>query len=1300
MDVQEHGSMDLSWLTSLPPPVQAFLIGGAGDFLGGVAADIAGRLIDAAGVRVRARFGPEPQRAAINRAVARALAATARGLTDDTDTMKHYLDMLGQWLAREAVIAEFCQIIDPRPGAEINLSLLREEFEALDFDAQYLEFELERMATDFVAAFGDAAAEEPALQGQIEIGLLRDMAEQAREHTRLLEEIAARLERNQELTPGVGEVYRSRRIDAAVPSTAEVGSSIAVVVQVRFDDSPLLGIEDWPSKLLPQAVEQESGTLGLWFPTDPQTGRPRSSAVEVEIVTGDFRIVGKSRKRLEVPPTEVSKVLPFSLVPLRAGNCSIDVDIYDLETNYIGRLGLATTVAKSETYREEASSRVATLNLYVLVIEHGGQATTYDLREATLIGGDQINSQGPVATHGSAINTAPGGAAVVGDNNLTITGDITHIVNILAGAGPQSEADYAIAVEGYLDWVIAAFGRVTLRGIKREGQQAIELPLEQVYVPLAAEALPDAREILKRNLRRTQEADEPASAQRISMSELLSQGRHLVAIGAPGCGKTTVLYHIAWTLARALRTGEEEAARALLGIDGPIPLPIYVPLSLYAEHRRLFANHADPKQCQLATFISHHLIERQAGEELPADFFAALLKKGQHVILLLDGLDEVPSEEERGSVSQAVKDLTYGREGVRLVVTCRTPAYQGPADLGDDFRVVRVLPLQPDDVAQLIRQAYQAIYPLEVEKGECERCADDLIESVVALEAGRATRQGRGEESRLVTSPLLVRMLLIVHFNLRRLPDQRAELYAEVVDTLLTSSHNPNPNVAQRLAQMGGDWRARRILYQYVASQMHGRGEDAGREISERDLTDLLCAYLVGEKRLPPEDAVQLAADFIAVNRQRSGLMEAQGDRHRFTHLSFQEFLMARHLAEVERDIERIARFVEAEGRAMDSWWREPFLLTMGYLNMTAPDAASDLMSRLAQLRAPDPPATAAASGTPVGLAGAELAATAFLEWSGTDGFGRELAYRLAALLEDRALCGAPGPLRAAAGNALSLLGDPRPGVGLRADGLPDIVWCDVPAGAFPMGNDKRHDSLAYDDERPRHQEPMPAGFSISKYLITNAQYAAFVQDGGYTERWRGCWSDAGWNWKEDTVGPRRYGGAFDLDNHPVLGVTWYEAWAFCRWLSEKLGLHVSLPTEAQWEKGARGVDGRRYPWGDEITPEHANYDETGVGETTAAGIFPRGASPYGALDMSGNVREWCLTKWRGEYKAKADNEVEGDAGRVVRGGSFDNIEWDVRCACRYGTFRTTGTTTSGFGLSSLPEIHDSGLCLLWALGL
>jgi formylglycine-generating enzyme required for sulfatase activity len=263
----------------------------------------------------------------------------------------------------------------------------------------------------------------------------------------------------------------------------------------------------------------------------------------------------------------------------------------------------------------------------------------------------------------------------------------------------------------------------------------------------------------------------------------------------------------------------------------------------------------------------------------------------------------------------------------------------------------------------------------------------------------------------------------------------------------------------------------------------------------------------------------------------------------------------------------------------------------------------------------------------------------------------------------------APPRARVQAGDILARLGDPRPGVGLRPDGLPDIAWCEVPAGPFLMGGGDA-DEMAYTDEKPQHEVHLPA-YRIARYPVTNAQYAAFVGDGGYTPKWRDCWTGAGWDWKAQRTGPEPSGGVYDLPNHPVVGVSWYEAVAFCRWLTAKMGMHIELPSEAQWEKAARGPSTssgctRRYTWGDQADPNRANYTDTGIRATSTVGCFPGGASPCGALDMAGNVWEWCRTKRQGTYEDYQDAEdLEGAAGRVVRGGSFAHDARYARCACR-----------------------------------
>ena len=250
-------------------------------------------------------------------------------------------------------------------------------------------------------------------------------------------------------------------------------------------------------------------------------------------------------------------------------------------------------------------------------------------------------------------------------------------------------------------------------------------------------------------------------------------------------------------------------------------------------------------------------------------------------------------------------------------------------------------------------------------------------------------------------------------------------------------------------------------------------------------------------------------------------------------------------------------------------------------------------------------------------------------------------------------------PERAEAGRRLAEVGDPRPGVGLRPDGIPDIDWVEIPAGEFIFGgDDKAYRGL------PRQKLHLDT-FSIARYPVTYAQFQGFVEaeDGIHHDRW---WE--GLAMQQKTPDAQRW----PIANHPRETVSWYQAVAFCRWLSTKVGYEVTLPTEQQWEKAARGTDGRFYPWGNDYISGYANIDETSgkigpyyLKQTTAVGVYPQGASPYGILDMAGNVLEWTLTDW-GNI---TNNNIGGDSRRVLRGGSWDPAQQLSRSASRLDWF-------------------------------
>ncbi len=167
-----------------------------------------------------------------------------------------------------------------------------------------------------------------------------------------------------EPTPPLDSGIRDRRIDAATPSQAEVGQRLELLVQVRFPDSPLLGLEEWPSKKKPDHLEQTSESIALQFPIDHRTGKLTSARLEIQIVAPDFEIAGNARQRVLVPPEEYSKCLSFLITPKQTGLCRINVEVYDVEQIFLGAIPLETSIGGAPAAQ---ALNVANLMLFVVV---------------------------------------------------------------------------------------------------------------------------------------------------------------------------------------------------------------------------------------------------------------------------------------------------------------------------------------------------------------------------------------------------------------------------------------------------------------------------------------------------------------------------------------------------------------------------------------------------------------------------------------------------------------------------------------------------------------------------------------------------------------------------------------------------------------------------------------------------------------------------------------------------------------------------------------------------------------------
>lgn len=215
-----------------------------------------------------------------------------------------------------------------------------------------------------------------------------------------------------------------------------------------------------------------------------------------------------------------------------------------------------------------------------------------------------------------------------------------------------------------------------------------------------------------------------------------------------------------------------------------------------------------------------------------------------------------------------------------------------------------------------------------------------------------------------------------------------------------------------------------------------------------------------------------------------------------------------------------------------------------------------------------------------------------------------------------------------------------------------------VPSGDFWMGS-----TDAEKNEQPRHRVSVDS-FELGRYEVTNAEFRAFLKAGGYAQR--DLWSLDGWRWRtrENVTSPQFWtNGAFNQPTQPVVGVSWFEAEAFCRFA------RLRLPTEAEWERAARDTDERTYPWGNRWDPQRANGGGSANG-LMPVGSYPKGVSPDGAFDLAGNVWEWLSDWYEADYYAHspAQSPPGPAAGRdkVWRGGAYvSSSPLDLRGARR-----------------------------------
>jgi len=905
----------------------------------------------------------------------------------------------------------------------------------------------------------------------------------------------------------------------------------------------------------------------------------------------------------------------------------------------------ALSVARAELAKAEQEWFVATLRKELTAL---GNLERF---QATLIGPGAI-AQGP-------------GAVAAGDGGIAAGRDINLRINLSEAPRDASEA---LAV--YCQMLAESCGRLPLRGIDVGASDATGardcLNLAKVYValdlkkPMAPKKKGDERPVLR-----------PDEVRPMRALEAVAESRHTVLLGDPGSGKSTFLNHLALCLAaHHVHPGSDWLAHVP---DWPRKatdsLPVCVTLRDFAKWLPAGTSKADLRH--LWDFIVEGLERQNLG--LVVDPLEKALTDGRAVVFL-DGLDEIPDARQRSLVRDSVALFVKRYRKARFIVTCRTLSYQDPAWQLGGFPAPELAPLDEDKIGQFVRAWYQELAQVGTVRAEdAEGLADRL---------GEAVR--RPDLARLAPNPLLLTVMALVHTHRGRLPEARALLYEEALDILLwrweqlkVAAEGEAPMLRQLLLAAGrADVDLKRVLGR-LAFRAHQYGavseDERSVDLRGQDLETAL-------SELHPEKSRTWAQDMVTAMKLRAGiLLERAEGVFCFPHRTFQEYLAGSHLASQAHFARKGAELLE-----QGALWREPVLLAVGRLVYHSEDTDKPLA--LAGELCPEQIENSREGWMKVWFAGDALLEIG-LNRVQDSALGRDLLRRvrdrLVRLLEAKVL----SPVeRAGAGNTLGRMGDPR----FRADRwfLPDeplLGFVEVPAGPFLMGSDKRKDKDAFEEELKQHPVELPT-FHMARYPMTVAQFRAFVEESGFE--------------------PGDAGSLRGEPNHPVLRVSWHEAMAYCDWLTERLNalaedrlrqcsgketdvaavwqdlkngrLRAMLPSEAEWEKAARGTDGRIYPWGDEIDPGRVNCSRAEIGGTSAVGSFPAGPAPYGCLDMSGNVWEWTRSLWgpdfgKPQFKypyVPTDGREDTKAGdtvlRVLRGGAAHDSPDHVRCAVRY----------------------------------
>jgi formylglycine-generating enzyme required for sulfatase activity len=667
----------------------------------------------------------------------------------------------------------------------------------------------------------------------------------------------------------------------------------------------------------------------------------------------------------------------------------------------------------------------------------------------------------------------------------------------------------------------------------------------------------------------------------------------LAIVGDAGSGKSTVLAKYARDLAQNAGSGR---------------FPLLIHCGEFWTHVFSYLQRHEagaPSLMKSPKWVSHFLAAASAQREcgLSSGFFEALLRRGD-CALLLDGFDV----SDHRKLAGLLDEVAAAYPQCQIVLTSRPAAVIDPPEL-QQFTYVRMAPLDNKTIRTLLLRWSSLSMDLP---DQAQQHAKVVFDAIMRSRAIRA----------LARVPLLLRILATQYKDASAFPATRAQLYEAMTTQLLATQ---------------GEVLDRPITYepldllQELAWCMHQTAPTARPVVTKRWAAEQVQDIIGKSATLAVKELDWLA--------QHKGVLAVEEGQLRFWHPTFQEFLAARRLAYASRAT-RMAALASAGERLPSDAWR-PALQFLCELLREEPDELKLLYDYL----------LTSAERTTSDESRAQYTATIISLQRETSDVPESLRGRLTVQLtsfHDRFRTGRLEGIDLSTRIELArAIGSAWPNT--------EMEWVQIPAGEFRMGaqstdaSQPGYDPAALSGEGPVHQVRLQS-YWLGKFPVTVAQYQRFVETGGYTRD--DLWTQGGSGmWSS----PLRWEEQVDNPMHPVTGISWYEAQAFCSWAE------CRLPSEAEWERAAAGPEGRRFPWGSAApTPSCANYDRRFDG-VVPVGLFVEYPSAEGVHDLAGNVWEWVGDTYgpyrsRPELRAKSHEPIE-DSRKVLRGGCFLN-DW------------------------------------------